>query len=124
MQLLAAAIISAIGAIGGSIATGFAQKKALDRGEKASRQIYQTELAESRAERISSEKLSRAQLAEQKRQFNVSAGIQKQALGLELQGMASDAFHNQVSRLTQILNKNENLKNLYVGRVNGLRGRV
>lgn len=118
---IAAAIIGAIGAIGGSVISGVMQNKALDKGQEESRQMYLTDLSESRATRRTQEKLTRQQMRESKRQFDLSYGLQREQLGMQKQEMASDAFHNQVSRLTQIMGQNEQLKNVYLNRLKGLR---
>jgi len=115
------AVISAIASIGGTFLGGHFQNKALEKGESQSRQIYLTELAESRATRKSTEKLTREKLRESKRQYNLSYELQKEELGLKEQKMASETFHQQASKLTQILGKNEQLKNLFHNRLSGLR---
>lgn len=111
----------AVAGIGTAIGTGIANKRALDRGQEESKEMYLGELAEGRATRRAQERLKKSELKEYRRQFDLSYGLKQEELGMKRQEMASNAFHDQVSRLQNILGKNEQLKNVYMNRLRGLR---
>jgi 5-bromo-4-chloroindolyl phosphate hydrolysis protein len=125
---IAAAVITGIAGIASTLIGGGLQMRTLKRGEAAAKEQYQGELAES-ARRFNLEaglsrqslSLQRQNLAEEKRQFNESLGLKQTELAMTKNEYARNAFREQVKNLTGILDKNEQLKDLYINRLKGLR---
>ena len=99
------------------------QSDIIKSGEMAEKQIYESQMAESRAARKAQEKLSKQQLREDKRQFDLFYGLKEEELGLAKEKIARDSFQNRMSYLTSILDKNESLQSLVTNRLAGLRRR-
>lgn len=107
--------------IGTTVYTASEQSRLLKEGEAAEKEIYTSQLTESRAARKAQEKMQQQQLRESKRQFDLSYGLQEEAMGLKKEELARSSFQNRMSYLTSILDKNEGLQSLYTNRLAGLR---
>ena len=107
--------------VGTTLYSSSKQSELIEAGEESERRMYEGQMAESRAARKAQEKLSRQQLRENKRQFDLSYGLKEEELGLAKEKIARDSFQNRMSYLTSILDKNESLKTLYTNRLSGLR---
>lgn len=107
--------------VGTTLYSSSKQSELIEAGEESERRMYEGQMAESRAARKAQEKLSRQQLKENKRQFDLSYGLKEEELGLAKEKIARDSFQNRMSYLTSILDKNESLKTLYTNRLSGLR---
>lgn len=126
---IAAAVITGIGALASTIIGGSMQMHQINRGEEAAKEQYLGELGESKRRfgietglQRQSLALQSRSLSEQRRQFNESLGLKKEELATAKNEYARKAFRDQFSMLTNILDKNEQLKNLYINRLSGLRG--
>lgn len=108
--------------VGTSLITGGIQSHILKEGQEEDRKKWATELKLKTAADKKSEKIVKEQLTESKRQFDLSYDLSKERLDVERGQVAQNSFRNQVSNLTNILNKNEQLKNLFVNRLSVLRG--
>ena len=115
MSAIAAAILTGLGVGLTGYFSGKMQSDILKEGQEESRQVRLEDIRESRKARKSAEELTREQIAEGRRQFDLSYGMSQEA-------MARNSFRDQVSRFTGILDKNESLKNLFINRLAGLRG--
>lgn len=118
---IAEVVITGISAIASTLLSGAMQSNIIDRGEAASKDQYLGELSESRRRFNVETGLSRQQLSEQKRQFNKSFDLKREELDMTKNEYARNAFRDQVKNLTNYLDKDEALKNLYINRLNGLR---
>ena len=118
---VAAAVITALGTLAVTGVSGYLQSEELDKGEAASKSQYLGELAQRNKELAASEKMRRAELAESKRQAKVAEGLKKEELAMTQNEYAHSAFRDRVKNLTGILDKNEQLKTLYIDRFKGLR---
>jgi hypothetical protein len=115
---------AAIGAGGGIAATligGIIQSRTLRRGEEAAKEQSLLDLRQRNRELSVSNKQFNRSLAETKRQFDLSAELKKEELAVTKNEYAHNAFRERVKSLTGILDKNEQLKNLYINRLSGLR---
>lgn len=128
MSGIAAAIISGIVGIVTSHISGQQQEEILESGQEEARLLNERQMTEARSARLSSEKLSRAQLRLQKKQLEENTrlneenlALSREELGLQREGIARTNFRDQYSRLTSILEGNEQLKSLYINRLKGLR---
>ncbi|MGW8324064.1 MAG: hypothetical protein ACWGNI_00080 [Desulfobacterales bacterium] len=118
------AIIEVLGlavGVGTTIYSASEQSKLLQQGESAEKEIYLGQMAESRAARKAQERLQQKQLSENKRQFNLSYGLQQEQLGLQKEGLARESFQNRMNYLTGILDKNKGLQSLMTNSLAGLR---
>ena len=121
MPGIAATVILGLVTIGTEIFKGKVQSNILKRGEAASKEQYSGELAQRKAELKSAEKLTRDQMRQANRQFEENMALNREQLALTKSENAHQALRNQYSNLTNILSKNENLKNLVINRIKGLR---
>lgn len=117
---IAAEIIKGIFNVGSSMITGKTQSDILDIGQEEDREKWRTELEYAKKQNKKSEAITRKQLAENKRQFDLSYDLSREGLAMQRESIARDSFRDQVSRLTGVLEKNEQLKNLYTNRLAGL----
>lgn len=122
MSAIAAAVISGIVAIGSQLISGVAQSKAIDASQEEARSLSERQIAEDAATRKSNNRLSRQQLRQNQKQFDASLGFEREKLGVSRDLNARKSFRDQYSQLTQILDKNEELKSMYVNRLASLRG--
>ena len=118
---IAAAVITGIAGIASTLIGGGLQMRTLERGEEAAKEQYRGELAESTRRFNLEAGLTRQNLTEQKRQFNETLGLKQTELAMTKNEYARKAFREQVKNLTGILDKNEQLKDLYINRLKGLR---
>ena len=118
---IASAVITALGSVATSLIGGYLQTQQLEEGEAASKEQYLGEMAESRRRFSQELALSNARTREQKREFDLSYGLNKKQIQAQQNQTAHEAVRNQYSTLTSILDKNENLKSLYLDRLKGLR---
>jgi cytochrome c biogenesis factor len=128
MPGIAAAIISGIVGIVTSHISGQQQEKILESGQEEARLLNERQMTEARSARLANERLSKSQLrlqskqlAENTRLSEARLALNKEALGLEREGIARTSLRDQYSRLTSILEGNEQLKSLYINRLKGLR---
>lgn len=103
------------------IYSGVAQTKALESGEAKAEKQYLGDLAQRRSEIATQTKLTKDQMRENRRQFDLSYGLQKEQIGVVKNEYGRNVFRDQVTNLTGILDKNESLKNLYINRLKSLR---
>lgn len=125
---IAAAVISGLVSIGSQIIGGVSQSEALDKSQKEARRLNNRQMAEGTEARKAEEKLAKSHLLQNQKQFesNLAFGkeeleFEKQKLGVSQELNARKSFRDQYSQLTQILDKNEGLKNLYINRLASLR---
>lgn len=118
---IAATIILGLVQAGTSIYSGYKQQQALDVGEGLARREKLADLALRKEERLSAEKLARDQMRQNQRQFEAGLELSKEQLAETKNVNARTAFRNQFTNLTGILDKNEQLKNLYTSRLKALR---
>lgn len=119
---IAAAIISGLIGIGTTVIGGKMQKQAIEEGQREARGLRLEDIEEQRKRDLRSERLTLRQIGEQKRQFDISTRLKEQELGMLQEKQARTSFRDQVSRLTQVIDKNEALNNLFINRLRGLRG--
>lgn len=107
---MATAIIGLIGAIiagGVSLYSSSQQQGVLSEGAKESKTLSEKALARQSASDSYSQALQNKQFKENQRQFNVSMNYKKQ--------------QDQFEKLNGFLDQDQNLKNLFVNRLAGLR---
>ena len=125
---IAAEIIKGIVGVGTTLLSGYMQSEALEEGQDEARWLNEQQMAEARSARLANEKLSKAQLRLQKKQLTENTrlseaqlALNREELGIQREGIARTSFRDQYSRLTSILEGNEQLKSLYINRLKGLR---
>ena len=119
---IAAAVIMGIGTVITSLVSGKMQSDALSSGQDEARTLNQNEIAQRNRELKTSEKLTRDQMRQNKKQFEAELALSKEGLAETKNVNARNAFREQYSSLTSILDKNENLKNIFTNRMKALRG--
>jgi len=119
---IAAAIISGLIGVGTEVVSGSMQSREIEKGRRESKEMYLGEFEEAKRARISKEKLEKRKIREGRRQFDVSTKLKERELGMYQEQEAHTRFRDQVSRLTQVVNKNAQLENLFINRLAGLRG--
>ena len=129
MPGIAGDIINGVVNVTTAIVSGVAQKRALERGQEESRKLHEAEMAESKATRLSNERLARANLSLERKALKQSGKLAKEELALKRSelGMVQEqnartAFRNQVSNLTGLYKQSEELRDLMIHRIKGLRG--
>ena len=121
MSGIAASVILGLVEVGAQLISGYQQNKALVEGQEEARALNENQLAESRAARRSSEALQRSQLSLSRKSLEESTRLKERELNMLQDQQAREAFRDQVSNLTQVMDKNENLKDLFLTRLKGLR---
>jgi hypothetical protein len=113
--MIAASIISGIINAGVSYFGGEAQKKELAKGQAEARELNKQQLKQDKLTSDRNYAFGREQLGEQKRQFDTSRYDAKEQTGY-------NRFTDQATRVGNLLNQNESLKNTFISRIAGLRG--
>ena len=121
MGAISTAVIQALGGIITSVVSGGIQSGILKSGEKESKRMYLSDLLQRNKELAAADKLTRDQMKQSDRQFKANLALNKEQIGLEKEQMARASLKDYASRLTGVLDKNENLKTLYINRLAGLR---
>jgi hypothetical protein len=116
-----AEIILGLVEAGTTLLGSYWQNEAIDESQEEARLLNERQIAESIATRKSQEKISKEQLRLQKKQLAESTRLTEKQLAMEQEQVAHTRFRDQVSRLTSVLEGNENLKNLYINRLKSLR---
>ena len=111
MSTIATEIIRGLIGVGTTLIGGKLQRDIIEEGQEEARELYER-----------GERTTRKQIREQKRQFDISTGLKERELGMLQEQQARSSFRDQVSRLTQVIDKNEALSNLFINRLRGLRG--
>lgn len=102
-----AAIIALIGSITTASISAGLQHRALREGKKEAREMYEEETQAEKENAAWVRKYNEGNAAEKKREFDITANLQSQ--------------QNQYDRINNILDKNEQLKSLFINRIAGLR---
>ena len=125
---IAATVIEGIVNLTTGIISGVQSSRQISSAQKEARELNERQIAESRAARLANERLSAMQLGIQSKQLSENTrlseaqlALNREALGLEREGIARTSLGDQYSRLTSILEGNEQLKSLYINRLKGLR---
>jgi len=120
--MMTATIIAAIIAAGVTIGTAAYQSSEMDKAQKEARGIAGRQEATSERQwqdKMKLEKqaaaLSAANLAEQKRQFDVTAGVRQEE-------DAYTKYKDHFGTLANVLANNTQLEDLFINRLKGLRG--
>jgi hypothetical protein len=121
MSMVAAAVITALGSAVVAGISGGLQSKALKEGQEESRRMYYGDLSLQKQQLARQEKLTRDQMKQNDRQFRQSLSLQKEQLGVQKNEYAHNAFRQQTEKLSTVMDKNEQLKNLFMNRLAGLR---
>jgi len=121
MGVISIAVMQALGGIITSVVSGGIQSGILKSGEKESKKMYLSDLLQRNKELAAADKLTRDQMKQSDRQFKANLALNKEQIGLEKEQMARASLKDYASRLTGVLDKNENLKTLYINRLAGLR---
>lgn len=117
---IAPALVTGAASIGTSLISGGLQSRILKEGEEKEYAKWREELALTKEAQKKQDVLTRRQLSESRRQFNISTGLQREQLGMQKESMARQTFQNRVSMFSSLLNSNEQLKNLFVNRLSTL----
>lgn len=125
---IAATIIDGIVDLTTGIISGVQSSRQISSAQKEARELNERQMAESKAARLANERLSAMQLGIQSKQLTENTrlteaqlALNREELGLQREGIARTSFRDQYSRLTSILEGNEQLKSLYINRLKGLR---
>lgn len=113
--LIAASIISGIIGAATSSSSAKAQSKVLKEGQDESRILNEKQMKESKRQFNTQMAFGREQFEEGKKQFDETMATNKEQT-------AYQRFQNRFDRFGQLMNQNENLKNLFINRISGLRG--
>ena len=120
MALIIDGIISALTA-GTALYSAYQQSKILEEGQDESRRMFYADLARQKQSDKSREKLAKEQLITSRKQFKDTMAFNREQLGVQKSEYAHGALRNVAQKLTGIMGKNEQLKNLYINRLSGLR---
>lgn len=118
---IASEIILGLVNAGASLLTGYMQNETLDEGQREARILNERQINLQAAQNKTSEKLQMEQLKLQKKQLKENTRLTEKQMGIQQEQYARQNFRDQVSRLTSILEGNENLKSLYINRLSSLR---
>lgn len=118
---IASEIILGLVEVGGSLLGSYLQSETLSESQEEARRLNQQQIGLQVQQMKSQEKISKEQLRLQKKQLAEQTRLTEEQLAMQQEQNARQSFRDQVSRLTTIVDKNENLKNLYLNRLKGLR---
>jgi hypothetical protein len=111
----AALIISGIISATTAIVSGVSQKRALGRAEAKESAMYDVDTKTEEKRYQTSLKMSKDAIREDKRRY-------EEEKAMTLEGRSYNRFQEQSQKMASLFNQNEQLKDLYINRLRGLRG--
>ena len=125
---IAATVINGLVNLTTGIISGVQSSRQISAAQEEARKLNESQMAENKAARLANERLSAMQIGLQSKQLKENTrlteaqlALNREELGLQREQIARGSLRDHYSRLTSILEGNEQLKSLYINRFKGLR---